>query len=97
MREKDGKYYAATGSKGWRWQESEIVKQLGKEGDIDERYYISLVNEAIKTISEYGDYEMFTSDDPYPYHPPQDDFMNVPVSAAYEEPVPFNEDDIPPF
>ena len=31
MREKDGKYYAATGSKGYRWMESEMVKELGKE------------------------------------------------------------------
>ncbi len=31
MREKDGKYYAATGSKGYRWMESEMVKELEKK------------------------------------------------------------------
>ena len=65
MREKDGKYYAATGSKGYRWLESEMVKELGKEDSIDRGYYDNLVNEAVKTISQYGDFEWFVSDDPY--------------------------------
>ena len=96
MREKDGKYYAAPGTKGWRWQEAEVVRETHKEGDIDGSYYISLVDAAIDTISEYGDFNLFASDDPYP-RPAPADFMNVPVSD--EEPVPFNvdPDDIPPF
>lgn len=65
MREKDGKYYAATGSKGYRWLESEMVTELGKEADIDRSFYDSLVDEAVKSISEYGDFEWFVSDDPY--------------------------------
>lgn len=65
MREKDGKYYAATGSKGYRWLESEMVKELGKEESIDRGYYDNLVDEAVKTISQYGDFEWFVSDDPY--------------------------------
>ena len=64
-REKDGKYYAATGSKGYRWLESEMVRELGKQADIDEQYYISMVDEAVATISKYGDFEQFASDDPY--------------------------------
>lgn len=64
-REKDGKYYAATSSKGYRWLESEMVRELGKQADIDEQYYISMVDEAIATISKYGDFEQFASDDPY--------------------------------
>lgn len=62
-REKDGKYYAATGSKGYRWLESEMVKELGKEDTIDRSYYDSLVDEAIEEISKHGDVEMFLSDD----------------------------------
>lgn len=58
-REKDGKYYAATGSKGYRWLESEMVKQTGKEKDIDKSYYNRLIDEAIASISEYGDFEAF--------------------------------------
>lgn len=65
MREKDGKYYTATGSKGYRWLESEMVTELGKEADIDRVYYDSLVDEAVKSISEYGDFEWFVSDEPY--------------------------------
>lgn len=63
MREKDGKYYAATGSKGFRWLESEMVKELGKENDIDRSYYDKLANAAIDTINEYGDFYWFVGDD----------------------------------
>lgn len=63
MREKDGKYYAATGSKGFRWLESEMVKELGKEDDIDRSYYDKLANAAIDTINEYGDFYWFVGDD----------------------------------
>ena len=65
LREKDGKYYAATGSKGYRWMESEIVKSLNKEKDIDRDYYNAMVDDAIASISEYGDFEWFASDAPY--------------------------------
>ena len=61
MREKDGKYNAATGTKGYRWMESEMVKILGKEDDIDRRYYAAMVDDAIASISEYGDFEAFAS------------------------------------
>ena len=61
-REKDGKYYAATGSKGYRWLESEMVQQLGKEEDIDRKHFIEMVDTAIDTISKYGDFEWFVSD-----------------------------------
>lgn len=65
MREKDGKYYAATGSKGYRWLEADEVKEREIEDGIDRSYYDALVNDAVKSISEYGDFEWFASDDPY--------------------------------
>lgn len=65
LREKDGKYYAVTGTKGYRWLESESVKLLGKEEDVDEEYYLALVDAAIKTIDKFGDFEWFVSDEPY--------------------------------
>ena len=65
VREKDGKYYAATGSKGYRWLESEIVRGTN-ENYIDRSYYDNLVTDAVSTISEYGDFEWFVSDDPVP-------------------------------
>lgn len=64
-REKDGKYYAVGGSKGYRWLESEYVKTMGLEFDIDLNYYKALADSAIDTISEFGDYEWFVSNDPY--------------------------------
>lgn len=88
MRVKDGKYYAATGTKGYRWLESEMVHQLEKEDDIDRSYYDKLVNDAVETIVAYGDFEWFVSDDPY-IGPNFDmgEYMNRPL---YEEPLPFN-------
>lgn len=59
------KYDAATGSKGYRWLESEIVKQLGKEADINQAYYDALVDTAVHDISQFGDFEWFVSNDPY--------------------------------
>ena len=39
-----------------------MVRDLGKEDDIDKNYYRGLVDEAIRDISEYGDFEQFVSD-----------------------------------
>lgn len=61
VREKDGKYYAATGSKGYRWLESETIRGTN-ETYIDRKYYDELVDDAIKTIEQYGDFEMFVTD-----------------------------------
>lgn len=59
----EGKKYAVTGTKGYRWLESEVVKTNGKEADIDRSYYDNLVNAAAHDISQYGDLEWFISDD----------------------------------
>ena len=66
-KDKEGntKYSAATGSKGFRWLEAEMVKALGKEDDIDRSYYDKLVDAAVASISSYGDFEWFISDDQY--------------------------------
>ena len=62
-REKDGKYYAATGSKGYRWVESEILKSIDNWRDmVDDSYYLKQVDEAINDISKFGDFEWFTAD-----------------------------------
>lgn len=63
--ERNGKYNAATGTKGYRWLESEMVRELDKEEDIDRSYYDALVDGAVETITAYGDFEWFVSDDPY--------------------------------
>ena len=62
-KKKDGSigYDAVTGTKDYRWLESEEVIKEHKENDVDISYYDNLVNEAIETISTYGDYEWFVS------------------------------------
>lgn len=81
-RKQDGKYYAATGTKGYRWLESEVVRDMSDARDmIDESYYISLVDDAVATISKYGDFEMFVSDDPLAQ------YMNIPEDV--DEEIPF--------
>jgi len=86
MREQDGKYYSATGATGYRWLESEMVKTLGKENCIDRSYYDKLVDAAVETISEYGDFERFVSDDPLiPDHPLDDDDLPWYISEDYDD------------
>jgi hypothetical protein len=62
-KKKDGStgYDAVTGTKGYRWLESEEVIKNKKEDDIDTSYYDALVNDAIDTISTFGDYEWFAN------------------------------------
>ena len=55
------KYDNATGCKGYRWLESETVRKLDKEKDIDISYYNKLVDQAVADISQYGDFEWFTN------------------------------------
>ena len=64
-KEGNTKYSSATGAKGYRWLESETVKLLNKQKDIDRSYYDSLVDAAIETISKYGDFERFVADEPF--------------------------------
>ena len=44
--------------------------------------------DAVETISKYGDFEWFISDDPYIPKPKLEDFMNIPEDA--DEEIPFN-------
>ena len=80
-------YAAATGSKGFRWLESEMVKQLDKQDDIDRGYYNNMVDEAVKSLSVYGDFERFAADEPYVSD-------NTPPWFGAGEP---HEDDTTPF
>ena len=86
MREKDGKYYSATGTKGYRWLESEMVFELNKLNDIDESHFKALADAAIDTIKKYGDYEWFVSDGRYT--PP------IYLEGEYGM-YPFYDDDVP--
>lgn len=61
LREKDEKYHAASGTKGYRWMEANMVKDLGKEKDIDRSYFSKLVDDAVDNLSQYCDIEDFIS------------------------------------
>lgn len=87
MREKDGKYYSATGAKGYRWLEAEIVSSLGRTDDIDEGHFKEMADAAIDTIKKYGDYEWFVSD--APYTPPIFIEGEYGIHPFYDEDVPF--------
>ena len=69
-KDKEGnvKYSAATGSKGYLWLESEEVRNLGREDDIDRSYYEKMVEKARETIGKFGDVEMFTDVDTVPQY-----------------------------
>lgn len=62
LREKNGKYDAAAGTKGFFWLEAGMVKTLEKEGDIDRDYHETLVNEALDKMEKFGDVEWFLDD-----------------------------------
>lgn len=67
MRQADDKFASATGTKGYRWLESETVRTLHKESDIDRTYYNRLVDDAVETISKYGDFELFVDSANLPF------------------------------
>lgn len=56
------KYDSATGAKGYRWMESQMVKNLNLESKIDRSYYERQVKDAIADISKFGDFYQFVSD-----------------------------------
>jgi len=53
------KYYAVTGTKGWRWMEAEMVETLDKLESVEREYYEEFVSDAIETIGKFGDWEEF--------------------------------------
>ena len=84
MAKRGDSYNAAAGTKGYRWLEANMVKELEKENDIDKSYYRKLVDDAVTNISEYGDFEWFVSDDPYIPKVRLEDFMNIPETDLDE-------------
>lgn len=90
----EGKYSAVVGTKKqfkvgkdecpvYRWMESEMVKILGLSDKINRLYYDHLVDEAVSTISQFGDVEMFIEGSPKIIG----DWINPPEDS--DEPLPF--------
>ena len=63
-RVKDGRYFAVTGTKGYKWIDAEIAKTL-PDLKIDISYFEKLKDEAIKTIEQFGSFKDFV--DPVPF------------------------------
>lgn len=60
------KYVFVTGTSGFKWLESEMIRILYPnmpEKIVDLDYYTKLVDEAVESISKYGDFEWFVTDD----------------------------------
>ena len=64
LRKKDDNYHAVTGTKGYRWLESNVVETNKLYDCIDMRYFEEQVTSAIKDISQYGDFDRFVSKEP---------------------------------
>jgi len=52
-------YDSVNGTKGFKWLESDVAASSGGIDIIDKRYYTQLVDSAVSTISEFGDFEEF--------------------------------------
>lgn len=57
----EDKYYAVTGTKGYRWKESEVIRQLDLADEIDISYYEKECEDAIKEINKVGDFVFLMS------------------------------------
>jgi hypothetical protein len=55
VRINEGKRYAVTGTKGFRWQIDEMVEEGGGVEQIDKTYFEDMLAEAKEKISEFGD------------------------------------------
>lgn len=65
---RDGKYNSVSGSKGYRWLEAELVKNLHKEDDRDIRYHDEMVRSSIAKFNKFGSFDRFI-DLSRPYEP----------------------------
>ena len=92
------KYDAVTGTKGFRWLESEMVKDKDLQDKIDMEYFNGLCNDAIKNIEKYGAHDIFIEADHDTYasyarsllDPEFNQYMQSPVEVIDEgEEIPF--------
>lgn len=65
MRQNGEKYDAASGTKGYRWKEFEVVRTLGLEKEINTEYYEKQCEKAKEEIGKYGSFDMFVAEAPY--------------------------------
>lgn len=56
-----GKEFAVTGTKGYRWLESDAVKAAKMTPEVDVSYFEKLVEKAKETIEQFGSFEEFVA------------------------------------
>lgn len=61
LREQDGKFNAVAGTKGWRFKESEVLRNLNGIDQINRDYYRTLCDKAVATIEKFGEFEEFVA------------------------------------
>ena len=86
LRDQNGKMYSAEGAKGYRWLETEVVKNLKMEDDIDISYYAIMADKAVAHIEEFGNFSWLV--DPQPYEGLPWSQFNVPEGVDEEIPFP---------
>ena len=59
VRENNGKYAYAAGSKGYRWLEADTVRNYHLEDQIDTGYFEVLKEDAMRTVAYYGNFTAF--------------------------------------
>lgn len=93
LRSEDGlKYDAVTGTKGYRWMESDTVKDLCMEDKVDQTYFDSLISDAVGNIEKYGDFDKFKNADHEEYEAYARELLKDKLfEGAMNEPVPFRE------
>lgn len=67
-------YHAVTGSKGYRWKESSLVKNLRQEDQIALSYFYKEIDDALEAIRIYGPLSEFLDD-----WPDEDDEKDYPI------------------
>lgn len=72
LREKDGKYDAVAGTKGYRWLEAEGYGDTFTDEDIDLSYYQELIDKAIEAVEEYGNFDAFRYAESMPFWAPDE-------------------------
>lgn len=86
----DIKYDAVAGTKGFRWMESDTVKDLKYEDKIDMRYFDDIANSALAKIDEFGDPMIFINAPHEEYEAYARQLLkDKEFEGAMNEPVPF--------
>ena len=85
---RNGKIDSANGAKDFRWLEAEII-QGANEDLVDMNYFRKLIDDSVDSISKYGDFSWFVSDDPYVPKERPYSFVDIPADIT-EEAIPWD-------